>query len=52
MAGILFGQAYTGTGKTAAFGITLVEILQVELEHVQGVVLTPTRELVSKWPKS
>jgi ATP-dependent RNA helicase DeaD len=41
----LIGQAHTGTGKTAAFGITMVEFLEVELEYVQAVVLTPTREL-------
>ncbi|MHB1043944.1 MAG: DEAD/DEAH box helicase [Eubacteriales bacterium] len=41
----LIGQAHTGTGKTAAFGIPMVEMLQVEREHIQGVVLTPTREL-------
>lgn len=41
----LIGQALTGTGKTAAFGIPLVELLQVDLGQVQAVVLTPTREL-------
>jgi len=41
----LIGQAHTGTGKTAAFGIPLVEKLEVAEEHIQGVVLTPTREL-------
>ncbi|AGK99679.1 DEAD/DEAH box helicase [Desulfoscipio gibsoniae] len=41
----LIGQAHTGTGKTAAFGIPLMEILQVRREYIQGVVLTPTREL-------
>ena len=41
----LIGQAHTGTGKTAAFGIPLVELLKIEREMIQGVVLTPTREL-------
>lgn len=41
----LIGQAHTGTGKTAAFGIPLVEFLEVQREQIQGVVLTPTREL-------
>ncbi len=41
----LIGQAHTGTGKTAAFGIPLVEFLKVERDQIQGVVLTPTREL-------
>ncbi|SFG98492.1 ATP-dependent RNA helicase DeaD [Desulfotomaculum arcticum] len=41
----LIGQAHTGTGKTAAFGIPMVEFLKVEQGQIQGVVLTPTREL-------
>ncbi len=41
----LIGQAQTGTGKTAAFGIPLVEKMSVDEEQIQGVVLAPTREL-------
>lgn len=41
----LIGQAQTGTGKTAAFGIPLVEKMLEGAGHVQGIVLTPTREL-------
>lgn len=41
----MIGQAHTGTGKTAAFGIPMVEKFHVDCEHIQGVVLTPTREL-------
>ncbi|TYO97021.1 DEAD/DEAH box helicase [Desulfallas thermosapovorans] len=41
----LIGQAHTGTGKTAAFGIPLMERLQVGQENIQAVILTPTREL-------
>ncbi|MFT9849490.1 DEAD/DEAH box helicase [Aneurinibacillus sp. REN35] len=41
----VIGQAQTGTGKTAAFGIPLINRLNEEKEHIQGVVLTPTREL-------
>jgi len=41
----LIGQAHTGTGKTAAFGIPLAEFLKVDRDLIQGVVLTPTREL-------
>ncbi|MDD3652670.1 MAG: DEAD/DEAH box helicase [Desulfotomaculaceae bacterium] len=41
----LIGQAHTGTGKTAAFGIPLVEMLSVNFEQIQGIVITPTREL-------
>lgn len=41
----LVGQAQTGTGKTAAFGIPMIEKFSTEIEHIQGIVLTPTREL-------
>lgn len=41
----LIGQAHTGTGKTAAFGIPIVENFDVDKEKIQGVVLAPTREL-------
>jgi ATP-dependent RNA helicase DeaD len=41
----LIGQAQTGTGKTAAFGIPIVEKVDSTLRHVQALVLTPTREL-------
>jgi len=38
-------QALTGTGKTAAFGIPLVEAVEPKRNAVQAVVLAPTREL-------
>ncbi len=41
----LIGQAQTGTGKTAAFGIPIVEKLNSEKKYVQALILTPTREL-------
>lgn len=41
----LIGQAQTGTGKTAAYGIPLIEKMEGAKEKVQGLVLTPTREL-------
>lgn len=41
----LIGQAQTGTGKTAAFGLPLLDLLQPERHEVQALVLTPTREL-------
>ncbi|MCK4933856.1 DEAD/DEAH box helicase, partial [Candidatus Bathyarchaeota archaeon] len=41
----VIGQAQTGTGKTAAFGIPMVECLNPRLNRVQGLVLEPTREL-------
>jgi ATP-dependent RNA helicase DeaD len=41
----LIGQAQTGTGKTAAFGIPIIEKVDPRARHVQALVLTPTREL-------
>jgi ATP-dependent RNA helicase DeaD len=41
----LIGQAQTGTGKTAAFGIPIVEKVVPSGRYVQALVLTPTREL-------
>jgi ATP-dependent RNA helicase DeaD len=41
----VIGQAQTGTGKTAAFGLPIVEYVQRDLGEVQALVLTPTREL-------
>src|SRR5437868_2229120 len=41
----VIGQAQTGTGKTAAFGLPLLEFVDPENEEVQALVLTPTREL-------
>jgi ATP-dependent RNA helicase DeaD len=41
----VIGQAQTGTGKTAAFGLPLLQYLDPENPEVQAIVLTPTREL-------
>jgi ATP-dependent RNA helicase DeaD len=41
----VIGQAQTGTGKTAAFGIPMVERIDPTNKKVQGLVLAPTREL-------
>src|SRR3954451_5302978 len=41
----VIGQAQTGTGKTAAFGLPLLEAVDPETHEVQALVLTPTREL-------
>ncbi|OGU41344.1 MAG: RNA helicase [Ignavibacteria bacterium RIFOXYB2_FULL_35_12] len=41
----LVGQAQTGTGKTAAFALPIIEQLQVKAGHLQALVLVPTREL-------
>ncbi len=41
----VIGQAQTGTGKTAAFGIPLAEGIDVSNKAIQALVLCPTREL-------
>ena len=41
----VIGQAQTGTGKTAAFGLPLIEKLSDKNKNVQALILTPTREL-------
>jgi ATP-dependent RNA helicase DeaD len=41
----LIGQAQTGSGKTAAFGLPIIEYVDPSEHDVQALVLTPTREL-------
>ncbi|AJS59433.1 DEAD/DEAH box helicase [Paenibacillus sp. IHBB 10380] len=41
----LIGQAQTGTGKTAAFGIPLISKISKEEEKIMALIMTPTREL-------
>jgi ATP-dependent RNA helicase DeaD len=41
----LLGQAQTGTGKTAAFALPILENLDLNRASVQALILTPTREL-------
>src|ERR671927_1831690 len=41
----VIGQAQTGTGKTAAFGLPLLQFVDPMEDEVQALVLTPTREL-------
>jgi len=41
----VIGQAQTGTGKTAAFGLPLLQYLDPTSQETQAIVLTPTREL-------
>jgi ATP-dependent RNA helicase DeaD len=41
----VIGQAQTGSGKTAAFGLPMIEQVDPEIAEVQALVLTPTREL-------
>jgi len=44
----VIGQAKTGTGKTAAFGIPLIEMLEKRGRGPQAIILAPTRELVQQ----
>ncbi len=41
----IIAQAQTGTGKTAAFGLPLVEMVNTRSKTVQALILVPTREL-------
>jgi ATP-dependent RNA helicase DeaD len=41
----VIGQAQTGSGKTAAFGLPMLQYVDPSEHEVQGLVLTPTREL-------
>jgi ATP-dependent RNA helicase DeaD len=41
----VIGQAQTGSGKTAAFGLPMLQYVDPDDHEVQGLVLTPTREL-------
>lgn len=41
----LVGLAKTGTGKTAAFGLPLLQLIQTDQTYVQAIILAPTREL-------
>jgi ATP-dependent RNA helicase DeaD len=40
-----FGQAQTGTGKTAAFALPLIDQIDIKLNAPQLLILAPTREL-------
>ncbi|WP_235905414.1 DEAD/DEAH box helicase [Tautonia marina] len=44
----VIGQAKTGTGKTAAFGIPLIEMLEARGKGPQALILAPTRELAQQ----
>lgn len=41
----IISQAQTGTGKTAAFGLPLIEMINAKSKTVQALILVPTREL-------
>lgn len=44
----LIGHARTGTGKTAAFGIPMIEAIRPTSKDIQGLVVVPTRELAAQ----
>ena len=44
----LVGQSKTGSGKTAAFGLPILEQIQLEPRDVQALILCPTRELCTQ----
>ena len=46
--GDFIGLAQTGTGKTAAFGLPLLDLIDVNSREVQALVLAPTRELAQQ----
>ena len=41
----VIGNSHTGTGKTAAFGIPLLEMIDFTSDEIQALIITPTREL-------
>lgn len=43
----VIGQAQTGTGKTAAFGIPVIQNIDPDNRSLQAVILCPTRELAT-----
>lgn len=45
------GLAQTGTGKTAAYGLPVLESVNPSKDHIQALVLSPTRELVQQIKK-
>jgi ATP-dependent RNA helicase DeaD len=46
--GDIIALAQTGTGKTAAFGLPLIEKIDTDLDYTQALILAPTRELVQQ----
>lgn len=48
----ILAQAKTGSGKTAAFSLTILHHLKVEIYYVQALILCPTRELAEQVSQS
>lgn len=44
----IIAQAQTGTGKTAAFGLPLIDLINGNSKHTEAIVLVPTRELANQ----
>jgi len=44
----LIGLAPTGTGKTAAFGLPMIQLIDFDLKDTQGLIICPTRELCAQ----
>lgn len=44
----IVGQSQTGTGKTAAFCLPLLDVVDPELKKIQAMILVPTRELAAQ----
>ena len=47
----IIAQAKTGSGKTAAFGIGVIEKITTKENHIQAIILCPTRELAEQVSK-
>ena len=41
----IIGQAQTGTGKTLAFGLPILQSIHPKIKKIQAIILCPTREL-------
>jgi len=44
----VIAQAQSGTGKTATFSISMLNIIDTSLSTIQGLILAPTRELAAQ----
>ncbi|MCZ3394271.1 DEAD/DEAH box helicase, partial [Enterococcus faecium] len=44
----IIGQAQTGTGKTAAFGLPILQNVDLDNPNIQAIIISPTRELAAQ----